>query len=96
MSGALTLLLTVIAQIVPSLSLPASITPIITTLIELIPILIKEFQEVVPIVRNIIAGLKENSVITPEQLQQLDELEAKIDAEFEAAVAMPDEDGMPQ
>lgn len=96
MSEILTLLLTVLAQIIPSLNVPSSISAIVSTLVSLIPVLIKEYQDMVPIVRNIIAALKENSTITAEQLQQLDELEAKIDAEFEAAAAMPDEEGMPQ
>jgi len=94
MSGALTLLLTVLAQIAPSLHVSASITSIITTLVELIPILVKEFQDVVPLVKNIITALRGNNAITEEQLKSLDDLEAKIDAEFEAAAAMPDDEGM--
>ena len=94
MSGALTLLLTVLAQIAPSLHVSSSITSIITTLVELIPILVKEFQDVVPLVKNIITALRGNNAITEEQLKSLDDLEAKIDAEFEAAAAMPDDEGM--
>lgn len=94
MTEALTMLLTVIATIAASLNVPSQITSIINTLVSLIPILVKEFQDVVPLVQNIITALRGNGTVTPEQLQQLDDLEAKIDAEFEAAAAQPDDQGM--
>jgi len=96
MSSAITLLLTVLAQIAPSLGVSSSITAIINTLVELIPILVKEFQDLVPLVKNIVDALRDNKTITDQQLQDLDALEEKIDAEFEAAAAMPDSDGMAQ
>ena len=95
MNNAILLLLQVLAQIIPSLTSSATITNIINALVALLPTLIKEVQDVAPLVRNIIDALRGNSVITPEQLAALDELEAKYDAEFEAAAAMPDSDGMP-
>lgn len=96
MSVAITALLAIIAQIAPSLGAPAIVTSIITTLENLIPFLIKEIQDAGPLVQNIIDALKGNTSITPEQLAALDALEAKIDAEFEAAAAQPDSDGMAQ
>lgn len=94
MSAAISLLLTVLAQIAPSLSSSGTITSVIKTLVELLPVLVKEVQDVAPLVQNIINALRDNNVITPEQLAALDELEAKADAEFEAAAAMPDSEGM--
>ena len=94
MSSAILLLLQVLAQIIPSLTSSATITNIITTLVSLLPTLIKEVQDVAPLIQNIIDALRSNSVITPEQLAALDDLEVKVDAEFEAAVAMPDSSGM--
>lgn len=94
MSAAISLLLNVLAQIIPSLSSSATITNIIKTLVELLPVLVKQVQDVAPLVQNIINALRDSSVITPEQLAALDELEAKADAEFEAAAAMPDSEGM--
>ena len=86
MSSAILLLLQVLAQIIPSLTSSATITNIITTLVSLLPTLIKEVQDVAPLIQNIIDALRSNSVITPEQLAALDDLEVKVDAEFEAAV----------
>lgn len=96
MSEAIVALLTVIAQIAPTLGAGSTITNIINTLVSLLPILVKEVQDVAPHVQNIINALRGNDNITPEQLAALDALEAKADAEFEAAAAMPDSDGMPQ
>lgn len=96
MSAAIVALLSVIAQIAPTLGAGSTITTIISTLVNLIPTLVKEVQDVAPLVQNIIDALRNNSAITPEQLAALDALEAKADAEFEAAAAMPDSDGMPQ
>jgi len=95
MSNAILLLLQVLAQIIPALSNSATLTSIINALVALLPTLIKEVQDVAPLVQNIIDALRGNQVITPEQLAALDELEAKYDAEFEAAAAMPDDEGMP-
>ena len=94
MSNAIMLLLTVLAQIIPSLSSSTTLTNIINTLVNILPTLIKEVQDVAPLVQNIIDALRGNNVITADQLAALDALEAKADAEFEAAAAMPDSSGM--
>lgn len=96
MSVAIAALLTVLAQIIPSLGAPAIISTIIETLLQLLPTIVKEIKDVAPLVQNIIDALRSNAVISPEQLRALEELEARYDAEFEAAVAMPDDEGMPQ
>ena len=96
MSAAIIALLSVIAQIAPSLGASATITNLIATLTGLLPTIIKEVQDVAPLIQNIIDALRNNSAVTPEQLAALDALEAKADAEFEAAAAMPDSDGIAQ
>ena len=96
MSAAIIALLTVLAQIIPALSNSAAITSIINALISLIPIIVKEMADIKPLVENIIDAMRENSVVTQQQLDDLVTLEEKLDAEFEAAVAMPDETGMPE
>lgn len=96
MSAAVAALLAIIAQIAPSLGVPSIIVTIISTLETLLPTIVKEVQDVAPLIKNIINALRNNSAITDEQKAQLDELEARYDAEFEAAVAMPDSDGMPE
>ena len=94
MTAVLLAALTVISQIAGSLGTPSAITSIIDLLVKILPTLIKEVQDVAPIVQNIIDALRNNNVITPEQLTSLDDLEAKADAAFEAAAAEPDSEGV--
>jgi phage-related protein len=83
------LLLTLLEQFLPKLAGANAglITQIIEGLVALIPLLIKEYQDAVPFVQNIITLLKNHNAVTPEQLQTLDILETQIDASFEAAAA---------
>lgn len=83
------LVLTLLQQILPQLggANAGLIAKIITGLEVLIPVLIKEYQDVVPMVRNVISVLKNNNQVTPEQWATLDQMETKIDADFEAAAA---------
>lgn len=85
MSGAIIALLTVIAQIAGALGNASQIVSIIALLEQIIPVVIKEYLDVAPFVKNIIAALKGNTAITPDQLAQLDILDAQVDEEFEAA-----------
>ena len=96
MSAVLTVLVTLIANVASALGTPAAIMSVINTLEQWLPTIIKEVQDVAPLIQNIIDALRNNSAITPDQLAALDALEAKADAEFEAAVAQPDAGGMPQ
>ena len=88
-STALTALLAVLVQIAPNIGIPSVIVSIISALENIIPIVVKEFQDVAPMVKNIIAALKNNDSVTQDQLDQLDVLEAKLDADFEAAAGRP-------
>ena len=96
MRAAIAALLTIIAQIAPTIGVPSVVETIIKTLVDLLPTIVKEVQDVAPLVQNIIDALRANAVITPQQLKDLEDLEARLDAEFEAAAAMPDDTGMPQ
>ena len=95
MSAALIAALTVIAQIASSLGTSSSITAIINFLIQILPTLVQEVEDVVPIVKNIINSLKSNTAITPEQLDQLAALEVQYDAAFEKESAGFNPDGSP-
>lgn len=79
-------LLAVISQIAPAASANL-IASIINALTVLIPVLIKEYNALVPTVKSIIATLKGNPEATDEQLDALDKLDADADAAFEAAAA---------
>jgi hypothetical protein len=85
MSSAIIALLTIIAQIAPSLGATSTITAIINALITIIPTVVKEIEDVVPIIKNIIAALQSNTATTPDQMAQLTTLDAQCDAAFEAA-----------
>lgn len=85
MSAIIPAILALLQTIIPSLSSASAIGSIITTLTQIIPVVVKEVQDVVPMIKNIIAALKTNDAVTPEQLDQLAILDAKCDADFEAA-----------
>lgn len=61
------------------------IEKIITALISIIPAAVQWAENLVPEIQNIIAVLKSNSNVTPEQFQALEAAEQSIDAAFEAA-----------
>ncbi len=95
MDAAIQLALTLLQQLLPSLSTAnaALIEKIVEGLVALIPVLIKEYQDVVPMVKNIITALKSNTDITASQLIALESAETQIDASFEqAATAAQAED----
>ena len=94
MSAALLALLTVIGQIAPSLG-GAALTPIINTLIDIVPSLISEVSSVVPVIKNIIAALQSNTAITQDQWNALDTLNQQCDAAFETEASQFNPDGTP-
>lgn len=95
MNGSAVLLgmLEVFAEVAPSLTNNKAIQNIIKILIQLIPVLVQEYQAVIPMVRNVVSALSTNGAITPAQITELEALNAKIDAEFDAeAKRAQDED----
>lgn len=87
MNAAITALLALLQALMPMLTSATSVQSVINALVQIIPVLVKEFQDVVPIIKNIIAALSENPATTEEQLAELAKLDEKVDAEFEAAAA---------
>lgn len=93
MGAILTGLLAVLSEIATLTAQGSVITKIISTLVSLIPTLIQEYKDVAPAVKNIIAALSANPATTTEQLAALQELDAKVDVDFEdAATAAQAED----
>lgn len=86
MLSIITTILTLVAQFASSATV-TEITSIIAALEQIIPLVTKEVNDVLPMVKNIIAALKGNGQITADQQAQLDTLNAQVDAAFEAAVA---------
>lgn len=81
----LSTILTILVQIAGVTSEASTITSIINALIALVPTLVQEYKDLVPIVKNIIAALSGNSTTTADQLTTLAALDAQVDADFEAA-----------
>ena len=90
----MTALLALLTSIAGISSQASVITQIIATLIGLIPTLVQEYKDLVGPVKNIIAALQANPATAADQLATLQELDAKVDADFEAAAtAAQAEDG---
>lgn len=58
---------------------------IISLLEEIIPVAVKEAEDLVAPIENIIASIKGSGAVTADQLTALEALNAQIDAEFDAA-----------
>lgn len=78
-----TAVIALIAQIAPAISTAGTIAKIITALAALIPALVKYAQDLIPTVKGIIETLRGADGVTPEQLEELDAIEAKIDADYD-------------
>jgi hypothetical protein len=80
-------ILALLAQIAPLIKDSAAIASIISTVEQILPIVVQEAQDLVQPVKNIIAALSANPAATADQLAALQALDAKVDADFDAAVA---------
>lgn len=84
MDIAIQALLAILQAVAPGASAPL-ISQIISALETWVPIIVSEYKALAPIVTNIITALRSNGTITTDQLDQLDVMEAAIDAAFDAA-----------
>jgi UDP-N-acetylmuramyl tripeptide synthase len=89
LSSAIESLLILIEGLLPSLGIAGSnvITKIIVALIQIVPILAEEATNLITPVKNIIAALQTKGPLTPDQMAQLQALDAQCDAAFDAALA---------
>jgi len=87
MLNVITLTLQIIAKLVPTITTSQSIQSIIDLIVAMIPLLIQEYQALLPTVQNIIAVLSQSGDVTDDQITQLQAASAAIDAHFEATVA---------
>jgi hypothetical protein len=86
MSAIITSLLALLTELAPGAT-TTIIAQVINILTALIPILIQEYQALLPIVQNIITALQQSDDITDDQWDQLDAMSAQYDAEFKSALA---------
>jgi hypothetical protein len=87
MGAALTGFLAIIQALIPSISSSVVVQQVLNGLIQIIPVLVKEAQDLVPMVKNIIAALSANPASTADQLATLKALDQLTDSAFEAAAA---------
>ncbi|MGJ4857083.1 hypothetical protein ACN6KF_003067 [Labrys sp. La1] len=81
------LVLNIILNLVQNLTDNKTVDKIVTLLEQWIPVILKEAQDLIPVVTGIIATLQGNDVLTPEQVATIDALNAKVDADFDKASA---------
>ena len=86
MTAIITPLLALLTQLAPGAT-TAIIAQVINILTALIPVLIQEYKDLLPIVQNIITVLQQSDDITDDQWDSLDAMSAQYDAEFKAALA---------
>lgn len=90
---AISAVVALLAATVPSMTSSAAINAAVDTVVALAPVVVKTVPALVASVKGIIETLRGNSVVTKAQLDALDDAEAQIDADYEAALkAAKDED----
>lgn len=83
MTAILTTVLTVLAELAGSAKSASTVARIIAMLVDLVPLLRKEWTALYTPIKNIIANLRGTAGTSEEQLKQLDALEVDVDAAFE-------------
>lgn len=79
--------LSLIAALLPVGANAALIEKIIEALVALEPMIVAEYQDLVPVVKNIIVALRSDPSTTASQLDALDAFEARLDGAYEAAAS---------
>ncbi len=88
MNAIVSTVIALLAQLLPAVSgNSALIGNIVNALIQIIPALVQEYQDLLPMVKNVIAVLQADPATTQDQLGQLTALDAQVDAAFDAAAA---------
>lgn len=86
MNSVVTVILTLLGKVVPAIGSNAGlIADIITALEAIVPVVIQEYKDLLPEVKNVIAALKGTDGISQAQWDALDSLEADVDTEFNEA-----------
>lgn len=80
--------LLLIQALIPAGTNAAMIEKIIAVLVDLYPIIVRSYHDLVPVVKNIITALRADPSTIPEQIDALDAFEAKLDADYEESAAL--------
>lgn len=86
MQAIITTLLGLLNAVAPSAS-ASVIEKVIPLIAALIPVIIQEYHDLLPIVQNVIIALQQSDDITDAQWDALDAMSAQYDAEFNTALA---------
>lgn len=88
MGTLVSLLVSMLGQLVPLIGTnSALITNIVNGLIEIVPLISQEIQDVIPPIKNIIATLQANPATDAVQLATLQALDLQVDTAFDTAAA---------
>lgn len=79
--------LDLLTKLVPTLTSSSQLQYIIDLLVALIPFVVQEFIDVLPMLKNIIAALTNHDAITTEQMATLKAMDKEVDDAFDAADA---------
>lgn len=81
------LVLNILLQLVSGISDNKTVQKVIDLLEQWLPVVLKEAQDLVPVVMGIISTLQGNDVLEPADVARIDALNAQVDADFDAASA---------
>jgi hypothetical protein len=88
MNAILSVLFTVIQTLLPLIvSNSKATSSVIQALVDIMPTVIKEATDVLPMVQDIIGGLSKADGVTDDDMAKLEEMSQQVDDAFEAAVA---------
>lgn len=93
MNPIVTAVVSLLGQLLPLVGSNSTlITQIIETLVAILPTVVKEVQDLIPPIRNIIAALSADPATSAAQLATLQVLDSQCDQAFESAAIDPDAD----
>lgn len=88
MSAIIAAILQLMTEVGPLLGSASSIAKAIAMLEEILPLVIKEAKDLLPMFKDAVAALSTaNTATTDDQLAQLAAMDAQVDAAFDAAAA---------
>lgn len=80
-------LLSMLLSVIPQMTSSKAVASVVNWLEQIIPLLVQEYQDILPTVKNVIALLKQSSAVTPDQVTTLQAQEVVIDKAFDDALA---------
>lgn len=79
--------LALLQQLIPVIGNAGAVAKVIAALVQIIPLIIQQYNDLLPMVKNIINALSDHPASTDEQIASLKALNKQVDDAFEAAAA---------